>query len=480
MTDDQLLYAAYLKKIESKPLPFPAQDAFINDKSPFLAAQCTRRAGKTNGLAMRLYNTMCKHPGTLSRYIALTHGSAEDILWPVLQQMDEIYSWNAKFNVADLSMTIPNGAKLKLIGADTKNFIKRLKGAKSPAIAIDEAQDFGPHLQSLIDDVLTPTMADYDDAWLAITGTPGLIPSGTFFDITNSTIGGYSVHKWSIFDNPYLPNAKKFVEDLKLRNKWEDDNPSYMREWLNKWVLDLDSLLIKYNAQVNHYEEIPKDLHLSYILGVDIGMRDADALAVLGWSEQTHDIYLVEELITNGQDITELSTQIEYMMRRYDLQKIIMDEGALGKKIAEEIRRRKRIPVQAADKARKMENVAFLNDWLRLGRFKAKKNSRFATDSTMVQIDWEKTTPDRLVVKDSFHSDIIDSVLYAFKESPAFTYEKAKQNPVKDTKEYDEYFAQEMFEHNFKRIKQEKEAKDGNGMNWVVNDRAEPSWTSWE
>ena len=480
MTDAQLLYAAYLQKIEKKPLLFPAQDAFINDKSQFVAAQCTRRAGKSNGLALRFYNTMVKFPGSLSRYIALTRDSAKDIMWPVLNEMNENHNWNASFTENPLCMTLPNNAKLRLIGADMKNFITRLKGAKSPAIGIDEAQDFGPHLQSLIHDVLVPTMADYgDDAWLGVTGTPGPIPRGTFFDITHDNVGDFSVHKWSCFQNPYLPNIRKFVDDLKRRNKWEDNNPSYMREWCNAWVLDLDSLLIKYDSRKNHYDEIPKDLNLSYIMGVDIGLRDADAICILGWSEQTHDIYLVEELITREQDITELSNQIEMFMRKYDIQKIIMDEGALGKKISEEMRLRKKIPVQGADKRRKMENVAFLNDWLRLGRFKAKKDSKFAIDSNLVQIDWEKTTPDRLIVKDSYHSDIIDAVLYAFKESPAFTYEKAIEKSKEGTKEYDEDFAAAMFEHTVQRLKRDKENRDGQGLNWTVDKNMSPSWNNW-
>jgi hypothetical protein len=42
-----------------------------------------------------------------------------------------------------------------------KNFIRRLRGIKTPGAGIDEAQDFGSHLESLVDDVLTPALADY-------------------------------------------------------------------------------------------------------------------------------------------------------------------------------------------------------------------------------------------------------------------------------------------------------------------------------
>lgn len=428
---DPYLDALVLEALKLKPrneLSFPPQDKFVNDPSQFLAAICTRRAGKTNALARKFKNTMDKYPDSLSRYIALTRDSAKDIMWPVLNELDEKYQWGAEFAESTLTMTLPSNARLRLFGADMKNFIRRLKGAKSPAVAIDEAQDFGEHINILVDDVLTPTIADYADSWLALTGTPGPIPRGLFYDITESGDADYSVHRWSLYENPYLPNAQSFVDKLKQRKKWDENNPTYLREYKGLWVLDLESLLIHYSSDINHYDLFPS-LSWHYILGVDIGHKDADALAVIAWSESTPDIYLVEEMVTSGQDITELSNQIEAMIKKYSPSKIVMDEGALGKKIAEEIRRRKGIPVQPADKSRKMENVAFLNEWLRLGKFKAKKDSRFAHDSMQVQIDHDRTTPDRLVVKKGFHSDIIDAVLYSFKESPAFAFQKPVEKP---------------------------------------------------
>ncbi len=140
-----------------------------------------------------------------------------------------------------------------------------------------------------------------------------------------------------------------------------------------------------------------------------------------------------------------------------------MDEGGLGKKIAEEMRRRHGIPVQPADKARKMENVAFLNDALRTGRFKAKKESRFAQDSYLVEIDREKTTPDRLVVKSSYHSDVIDAVLYAFKESPSYAYQTPPVKPKHGTKEWAEAEVTDMERAAEEFFTEQEEAEKG----WV-------------
>ncbi len=426
---------------------FPKQNAFVNDPSRYIDAQCSRRAGKTNSLALKFFKTMEKYPKSNCLYLSLTQDSARAIMWPILHEINDKYQLGCTFTESRLEMKHPNGAQLKLMGADLKNFIKRLKGRKYPGVGIDEAQDFSTHLQSLIDDVLAPSIADYTDGWLALTGTPGPVPQGLFFDITQNKKYGFSHHEWTLFENPYMPNPQAFVNDLKTKREWTEDNPTLQREYLNKWVLDVESLWVRYNEKVNHYQELPKNHIWNYIMGVDIGFNDADAIAVLAWSDTSPQTYLIEEKITKKQGLTELVEQMNAMNKKYNFIKVVMDEGGLGKKLAEEVRRRHAINVEPADKARKQENVELLNDALRLGNFKAKEASRFAQDSYLVQIDWDKSTPNRIVIKKKPHSDIIDAVLYAFKESYAFSHSNPEPpKPKWGTREWAEQQSTEMFE----------------------------------
>lgn len=426
--------ASIVKPIVLDP-NFKPQNEFINDTSRYIAAQCSRRAGKTNGLAIRFKQTMDRHPGSTCLYLAMTQDSAREIMWPVLQEFNNEFGLGWEFTESKLTVSAPNGSKLKLIGADMKNFVKRLKGRKHPGIGLDEAQDFGTHLQSLIDDVLTPCIADYSDGWLALTGTPGPVPTGYFFDVTQNKKYGYSYHAWTILDNPYMPDPHAFIENLKQVREWTNDNPTLRREWRNEWVLDTQSLWIRYSEKLNHYQQLP-NYRWTYILGIDIGYRDADALAVLAWSDETPAVYLVEEVITTKQGLTELADQIKALDKKYNISNMVIDAGGLGKKLAEELRRQYLIPVQDADKMRKQENVELLNDAMRTSRFMAKSASRFAKDSYLIQIDWEKTTPNKIVIKKNPHSDIIDSVLYAFKISPAWSYTKPEVKPKYGTKEW--------------------------------------------
>ncbi len=450
--------------VKSNPIEladnFPHQNAFVNDTSRYIDAQCSRRAGKTNGLVLRFLKTMEKHPKSTCLYLSLTQDSAKEIMWPVLLEMNEKYALNCVFTESKLEMKHPNGSKLKLMGADLKNFIKRLKGRKYPGVGIDEAQDFGVHLQSLIDDVLTPAISDYKDGWLALTGTPGPVPQGYFFQVTQERKYGYSHHEWSLLENPYMPDPHAFIADLVKKREWLSDNPTLLREYRNQWVLDPNSLWVRYDKEINDYKELPKENKWNYIMGVDIGFNDADAIAIVAWSEQTKETYLVEEKITKKQGLTELVEQMNDMHKKYSIYKVVMDEGGLGKKLAEEVRRRHSINVEPADKARKQENVELLNDALRLGKFRAKGSSQFAQDSYLVQIDWDKSTPNRIVVKKKPHSDIIDAVLYAFKESYAFTYQPAPPTPPKwGTKEWADAQEDSMFQAELEGALAEEDRK---------------------
>lgn len=428
----QILEAYLIKKSQPSIYDglFPAQKLFVDDESTLLCALTDRRAGKTNAMAAKLYLAALKYPNSICPYIALTYWSAENILWPVMKEMKAKFHLPMTLKEASLTAELPNGSRIPLLGANTKDFMDKLRGPKYPIVGIDEAASFRTHLKAMIEEILLPAVSDYNGQ-IAMVGTPGPIPLGYFYEATAKS-KAWKVHQWSWRDNPYLPNQKQFIDKLMELQGWDEHNPTYLREWCGKWVMDADSLLIRYSAEKSHYEALPPG-YWEYVLGIDLGYVDADALAVLAYSDSSPVTYLIEESVIEKQGLTELVQDIQRIQSKYPLNRMVVDEGGLGKKIAEELRRRHQIPVQPADKSRKMENVAFLNDALRTGRFKAKSTSRFANDSYLVEIDREKSTPDRIKVKDSYHSDIIDAVLYAFRESPAYLYQVPLIRPVYGT-----------------------------------------------
>jgi hypothetical protein len=123
---------------------------------------------------------------------------------------------------------------------------------------------------------------------------------------------------------------------------------------------------------------------------------------------------------------------------------MVIDAGALGKKIQEELIVRFQLNIAAAEKTRKFEFIELLNSDLLTGKLMAKKESLFAQDAKLVQ--WDRDTPGKLKISDSFHSDICDAVLYAWRECKHYYMNEIKHMPNKNSSEYGKYLEEKTLE----------------------------------
>src|SRR5260221_595449 len=89
---------------------FKEQLAFVSDEADFATACCSRRSGKTLGCAADLIDTALKRPGVVCLYITLSRASAKRIVWPELTKINREYELSGVTNMADLSLTFPNGS----------------------------------------------------------------------------------------------------------------------------------------------------------------------------------------------------------------------------------------------------------------------------------------------------------------------------------------------------------------------------------
>lgn len=438
---------------------FPKQLDFVSDLAPFATACCSRRAGKTTGCAADLLAVALEHPGTAGLYVTVARTTAKQIMWPVLKQLARDYKVVSTVNETTLQLTLSNGSIIICAGAKDLREIDKLRGQPFKRAYIDEAQNFRTSLlKILIDDVLEPALMDYGGD-LRVIGTPGAVPAGMFWELCNAE--GWSHHAWTFFDNPHIASKSgkthmQTLERVLKRRGVPITDPSIQREYFGKWVSDLQSLVLHYTPTLNGFGPLPVIAGKWHcVLGVDLGWKDADALAVLAWYEGSRTVWLVDEVVTSKQTITELAAQIETLRSKWDISKIVVDTGGLGKKVAEEIQKRFGIPLTAADKTRKMENLTLLNDTLRRGDLKSDPDGQFAHDCMLVEWDYDKSSPERLVVSKRYHSDIMDAVLYAWKETPAYAWREPEAKPKPGTKEANDQFQAELerlAEEHFQRL----------------------------
>lgn len=451
-------------KFELNNYFFPKQFEFFRgtDKR-FKVAVCSRRAGKTIGIIGDVLDACLSTPKFNCLYITLTRENCVEIIWPDLLATIEEYQIPCKINHQRLSVTFENGSKFACAGAKDKREVGKFRGRKYHRIYIDEAQNFPSYIQDMIEADLIPTLRDYRGSML-VTGTPGPLKRGFFYGI--STNGQWESHTWTAFENPHMHNPAigkdlelTLAEEREVRNIDKND-PTYIRETYGVWVEDFDSLVFKFDRKRNVAEKIPDKL--TYVFGIDLGYNDADAIAVLGYSYVTNKVYLVEEVIERKQGITELVNQIEALKAKYDPVKMVMDSGGLGKKIQEEIRKRHTIPVEAADKNRKFEYIELLNDDLRTGKLQAIPKSHFEDDCYLVQWDKDSEDPAKLKISKSYHSDICDAVLYAWRECNHYIkHEAPKQAPHPSSVQY-------FDELELREMEQFENEKAGHDENWGV------------
>jgi hypothetical protein len=385
---------------------FDAQRPFATSLAKYRTASCSRRAGKSVGGAALLIDSALKKAGCIALYITLTRVNAKRIMWGPLKRVNKEKRLGGEPKEAELRIDFPNGSSIYLVGANNKDEIEKFRGMPIAMVVLDEAQLL-TNLRELVDEVLVPALMDYDGK-VVLAGTPGPVPVGYFHECINSE--AWEHFGWTVFDNPWIKEKssktpQQHLEEELTRRGVTVDEPSIQREWFGRWVYDPNALVFRYDGAKNHYDSMPVVRgDLEYVVAGDLGFDDADALCVLAWDTTRPDLYLIHEDVMTKQTITALGNKLKALVEKYNPLATVLDFGGLGKKIADELKGRWDLNVQAAEKERKLEHIELLNDDLRSGRFHAKQDSQFAKDCMLVE--WDKSNPELPKISDRFHSDI--------------------------------------------------------------------------
>lgn len=437
---------------------FKEQRRFLFNPARYKVAFNTRRSGKSYLAASALFHFAGSSANTQSVYIALTRDSARRILWPILEKLNTDYAIKAELLESSLTVKLPNGSSFFIVGADQKNFISRLLGVPYRIAIIDEGQNFRDHVEDLIDEVLTPSMMDYDgEIWML--GTPGPIPAGYFYDVTVGDKQGWLVNKWTLFNNPYLPKAEQFLEELLKRKGWTRAHPTFRRQYLGEWVIDTDALLYKFDPKVNTVSELPQSKAITRVLGMDFGYEDATAWVVIAWTNDSKELFVEYAFKKSGMIPTEIAETTKKLVEQFAPVKIVADTGGLGKSIAEELRRRHSIPVHAAEKKDKATYIQLVNDDLISGKLKLK-----ASLSNLInELQLITRGEDGLEEPDCV-CDLADALLYSHREATHWTHQSKK----KINRDSDEYMDEQL----------EKEAKSHQNETdwWEKLDAGKDAW----
>jgi hypothetical protein len=140
--------------------------AYHKRKERFACLVCHRRAGKTvatlNDLQRRALTS--SKDNYRAAYIAPFYAQAKDVAWDYIKRFAAPIP-GVEFNESELRVDYPNGARIRLYGADNYN---RMRGIYLDDAALDEYGDMDPRAWS---EVLRPALADREGT-ASFIGTP--------------------------------------------------------------------------------------------------------------------------------------------------------------------------------------------------------------------------------------------------------------------------------------------------------------------
>lgn len=406
---------------------------------------CSRRAGKSHVAGEYLVKTCVDNPGVICVYIALTRLSAKRIMWRTLKDICHANGFyrDIKWNNTELTVEFPNGSQIILAGASDENDIEVLRGSKYKLVVVDECASFKSHFKEMVEEVIEPALIDLDGT-LALIGTPGAACSGYFFDASTSTTSGYSKHHWTIFDNPFIPNSRGWLENRMVQKGWTRENPIYKREWQGLWVRSEDSLVYRFNRERNLYDgNYPKNM--TYILGIDFGWNDDNAFCILGFNNESPNIYVCETFAKNKMLVDEISARIHTYKERYGgFARIVADTGGLGKQICEEIKARYKLNLLPAEKQGKAAFIEVINS-----DFAAKRILVPTTEKQFIEemeiLQWDDNEQKRME-DPRFANHLCDAFLYAAREAKHYLYKAPIAKPKVGSQQYFDAEEKKMFQ----------------------------------
>lgn len=271
---------AWARELSDKMLAatHPFQRGMILDKSTRVSGAIGRGGGKTTSARVRAIRKITRKRRARAGYCATSRPEAERLNWEPTKELLEKLGEMDNFEFAEQKMRLTckrTGGTYQFFGADDKREVEKQRGQPYDEFQIDEAASHNPILlEWLINRAVGPRLGERKGAILLI-GSPGHVLHGLFYDVTRAGSDkhrpyalrkseeftnwiGWSSHFWNMERVLELPNAKARFKALYLnwqealltkeREKWSDDNPLWMREYLGLWAADNTTSMYAYQA----------------------------------------------------------------------------------------------------------------------------------------------------------------------------------------------------------------------------------------
>lgn len=393
----------------------------------YLAVCCSRRAGKTFWISdLIVLLLMAAGFNQDVAFIAPTLKRGRELIWRELMRKIDLYhlGWKVSENMGTVST--PEGAYFRIVGLDNKKQIDKVsRGGDTIAFLADEVQSYFQLLPELLVGA-GPALAQSRGAFIA-SGTPGVAEQGFWHEIAVEEKHGFTKAHWTLLDNPFLGrDPEEILAEERERNGWDENHPTFLREYKGQWITDHTQLVVEYVKERNAVTELPAyDVKTwRHWLGIDYGFVDPTAWVVLGSPPFSKDVYVLH--CEQESELTE--DQIAETTRR--LMDAFKPRGAVGDSASggatfiatwnQRYGRANGVFLRHAKKHDKAGSIKLLNTELRTARLKLHipHAQQMATDFGRLQ--WKDAERSDILEGPAFPDHLFDALRYALNDCNAY------------------------------------------------------------
>ena len=452
------------------------QRAVSDDPSPFVSVLSARQQGKSTWATLHAASRCVERARSEWVIIGLTRASVQRIYWEPLRGLSEAFGLGIKMNEQRLIATFPNGSKIHFFGADKIDEIEKLRGSRFHGAVVDECKSYPQAtLKILLEDILGATLKG-QSGQLYLIGTPGDVLAGEFFLATTlepvllekqkrwsnlpagevereATLKGnleqvrgiWSLHLWGPQTNDVaFVNERTgksftmwdaFLEEKELRG-WDDNHPTWRREYLGHWVPGDGRLVYRYRSHLHDYDPEPsednpwglpaKETGWRTVVGIDFVTKDGTSLVVWAWHPHVHglwELYSEKRKPKDWGDEAGLRMPVRLLAQWYravekdygPFDASVGDPAGLATMVMDTLAADHDVHIEPAEKKEKADFIEIFNNDLDARLIHFRRGSELTSE--MLGNKWlEKTLGTEKRLEDpSTPNDLCDAALYAFR-----------------------------------------------------------------
>lgn len=249
----------------------PHQLTLHNCQTKNLVAIAGRQIGKTVACTNEIIKRAIKYPATRNWYVTNDYKQAKRNVWDMFRRF-VVPELQAKFNSSELSIMLPNGSKIELVGVENA---QSLRGAAVHFMVLDEYADFP---REIWPEVLRPMFSTTNGGtWFV--GTPKGLGNDLYdkYLLSDENTSKFKFPSCTIVDGHIVQTLSKYAMRKEIQDAYntlprDSFNQEYMAEFTRP------SGTVYANWPLDNFRRVEYNQDLPLHLTMDFGVNDPTTL----------------------------------------------------------------------------------------------------------------------------------------------------------------------------------------------------------